>query len=118
MKNTNLYYAFSTVLVATLFFCESSFARSLEFLEEKTAFCYSQASLSKYLGHVRQRNIDGMNQLVHKGECSFVPDGQTYALTDYEKGRINTMNVIAFQKDDKTLWTFAALVQSVDMGQL
>ena len=105
-------------LFGTLIFSSVSFAKAVEFLEEKTAFCYSKDSLSKYLAHVRVRNIDGMNELVYSGECNFVPDGETYAIGDVEKSKINSMHVIAFQKDEKTLWTFKALVQSVQLGQL
>ena len=114
MKKTSICFA----LLSTLFFSSFSFAKSVEFLEEKTAYCYSEESLSKYLGHVRVRDIDGMNQLVYSGECNFVPDGETFALSEYEKTKINTMNVIAFEKDQKTLWTFEVLVQSVTLGQL
>lgn len=86
------------------------------FLEEKTAFCYSENSLSKYLGMARDRNIDGMNKLVLEGECDFVPDGKMIPLKNVRKKLMGPMPVVAFSQVNETLWTFQAFVQEVDMS--
>ena len=93
-------------------------AKPFHYLEEKTAYCYSAASLAKYLKLARIQNMDGLNQLVLKGKCDFVPDGQVYSLTDYRKTSIGSMPVISFEKDQKTLWTFKALVSTSQISDL
>ena len=93
-------------------------AGTLQYLEEKTAYCYSADSLAKYLRMAQVRNIEGMNQLVFKGECNFVPDGEVFSLADYRKDAIGNMPVIAFEKDQQTLWTFKALVSTSTIDKL
>jgi hypothetical protein len=93
-------------------------ANSLHYLEERTAYCYSSDSLAKYLHMAQARNIDGLNALVLKGECDFVPDGQVYSLTDFQKDAIGTMPVIAFERDDQTLWTFKAFMTTSEFNSL
>lgn len=105
-----------TLILASL--SHTASAQSIEYLEEKTAFCFSEASLTKYLSNAKNRNIDGMNNLVLEGKCGFVPDGQILSIHKPKKDRIGSMPVVSFQKDDKTLWTFQALVQKTDFGTL
>ena len=93
-------------------------AQPIEYLEETSAYCFSQASLSKYLNGAKHRNIDAMNALVLEGKCSFVPDGQILSIHKPRKNSIGSMPVVAFEKDDKTLWTFQALIQKTDFGTL
>ena len=101
-----------------LFISGSVFAQSFEYLEEKTAFCYSEQSLAKYLQMAKVRNIDGLNQLVIQGECNFVPDGEVMSLRDYKVHRIGTMPIVAFEKDSQELWTFHRFVQKSEIGSL
>ena len=93
-------------------------AQSIKFLEEKTAFCYSETALSKYLTFARKSNLDGMNELVLKGKCDFVPDGKVVRLTDYRIDSIGNMKVVEFEMDNLTVWTFNALVQTTDFSNL
>ena len=87
---------------------------SAHYLEEKSAFCYSQESLSQYLDAAKNSNIQSMNQLVLAGKCDFVPDGQVYQVGKYDNAKIGGTPIIAFNKDDTTLWTFKAFVNSVN----
>ena len=93
-------------------------AQPIRFLEEKTAFCYSELALARYLKFAEKRILDGLKQLIIKGKCDFVPDGEIVRLENY---RINTMGntkVVEFELEDQTVWTFNALVQSVDFSNL
>ena len=85
-------------------------AQPIKFLDEKTAFCYSEQALSKYLNFVKNHNLDVMNELVIKSKCDFVPDGEIVRLENY---RINTMGntkVVELELEDQTPWTFNALL--------
>jgi hypothetical protein len=93
-------------------------AQPVKFLEEKTAFCYSETALSKYLKFARKSNLDGMNKLVLKGKCDFVPDGEVVQLTDYRIDSIGKVKVVEFEMDNLTVWTFNALVQTTDFSNL
>lgn len=92
----------------------AAFAQQPKYLEEKSAFCYSQEALANYLKHAERLNLDGMNQLVLNGKCGFVPDGKKYTLTKYKSDIIGKMPVIQFTMDDNVFWTFKALLQSAD----
>jgi len=87
---------------------------SAQYLEEKSAFCYSQDSLSHYLDAAKVSDIQSMNELVLTGKCDFVPDGQVYQVGQFDSTKIGTTPVIAFNKDNTTLWTFKAFVNSVN----
>lgn len=90
----------------------------VKFLEEKTAYCYSEQSLAKYLDHASKRNIDGMNQLVLNGKCDFIPDGKVVLLKKYRVDSIGNTKIVQFSIDDKNCWTFLALVQTADFSNL
>lgn len=96
----------------------ASHAQSIKFLEEKTAFCYSETALSKYLEFAQKTNLDGMNELVLKGKCDFIPEGKVVRLTDYRMDSIGNMKVVEFEMDNLTVWTFNALVQTTDFSNL
>ena len=96
----------------------ASHAQSIKFLEEKTAFCYSVKALGKYLKFAKNRNLDGMNKLMLKGKCDFVPDGEIVRLTEYRIDSIDNMKVMEFEMDNLTVWTFNVLVQSTDFSNL
>ena len=96
----------------------ASHAQPVKFLEEKTAFCYSETALSKYLEFAQKSNLDGMNELVLKGKCDFVPDGKVVRLIDYRIDSIGNMKVVEFEMDNLTVWTFNALVQTTDFSNL
>ena len=93
-------------------------AEQIKFLEEKTAFCYTEKSLANYLKLAEKRDLVGMNQLIMKGECSFVPDGQVLLLKNYRIDVIANTKVVAFEMDNLTGWTFNALVQTADFSNL
>jgi len=88
------------------------------FLEPKTVFCYSEKSLAKYLDLAESRNFEGLNQLVLKGKCGFVPDGDIIRLKSYSNHEINDRPTIAFEKQEQTLWTFKALVKQISANDL
>ena len=96
----------------------SAQAQPVKFLEEKTAFCYSEQALSNYLNFAKNRNLDGMNKLVIKGKCDFVPDGEVVRLENYLIDSIGNTKIVEFEIEDQTAWTFNALVQSVDFSNL
>ena len=93
-------------------------AQIFKYLEEKTVFCFSEQSLERYLNHAKQRNLDGLNQLVINGECNFVPDGDTVRLTRFRKDQIEDMPIIVFEQGEQTLWTFQALVKNSESDNL
>lgn len=95
-----------------------AWADSVVFLEPKTVFCYSKQSLAKYLNLAESRNLDGLNQLVMKGKCGFVPDGNIIRLNDYSVRKINERPIIAFENQEQTLWTFKALVKQISASDL
>lgn len=106
-------------LVALFYvFVAAAQAQPIKFLEEKTAFCYSETALSKYLKFAQKRNLDGMNELVLKGKCDFVPDGKIVRLTDYRIDSIGNMKIVEFEMDNLSAWTFKALVQTTDFNNL
>lgn len=88
-------------------------ANSINYLDPKTAFCYSDNSLGRYLSFVQIRDINGLNRLVLAGECDFVPDDKIMPVTNYEEKKIGSMPVVSFRLEGKTLWTFKKLVQRV-----
>ena len=106
------------VTLILLFSVSVQAKQPIKFLEEKTAFCYSEQALSKYLKFVKKRNLDGMNKLVIKGKCDFVPDGEIVQLESYRINTIGNTKVVEFQLEDQTVWTFNALIQSVDFSNL
>lgn len=108
----------TTLMISLLLISSSAFAQSFEYLEEKTAFCYSEQSLAKYLQMAKVRNIDGLNQLVINGECNFVPDGEILSLNNYKNDSIGSMPIVAFEKDNQELWTFRTFVQKTEIGSL
>ena len=93
-------------------------AQPVKFLEEKTAFCYSEQALARYLKFAEKRDLDGLNQLVIKGKCDFVPDGEIVRLENYRIDTIGNTKVVEFEFEDQTVWTFNALMQSVDFSNL
>lgn len=93
-------------------------AQAVYFLEEKTAFCYSQEALGKYLHFASRHNINGMNELVLDGRCNFVPDGQVIHLKNYRIDAIGKTKIVEFNINDQKCWTLQALVQSADFGNL
>lgn len=93
-------------------------AQSIKFLEEKSAFCYSEKALARYLHFASKRNLDGMNSLVLDGQCAFVPDGEILRVKDYRIGSIGKMKIVEFEMNDQNIWTFNAFVQSADFSDL
>ena len=112
MMQKLIFVAFLTV------FSTIAQAQPIKFLEEKTAFCYSEKALSQYLTHAERRNLNGLNKLVLTGKCGFVPDGKVIRLTKYKSGTIGDMPIIRFKMNNNTCWTFQALVQTADFGNL
>jgi hypothetical protein len=95
-----------------------SHAQQIQFLEQKTAFCYSKKALAKYLNHAEQRNLDGMNNLVLNGKCGFVPDGEVVRLKKYEIKTIGKRPVVRFKMNNNVCWTPKVLVQTADFSNL
>jgi len=91
---------------------------SAQYLDAKSAFCYTQDSLSQYLDAAKKSDIDSMNKLVLSGKCDFVPDGQVFSLDHYSNTSIGSTPVISFNKDNVTLWTFKVFINTVafDVG--
>ena len=111
----------SLKLVAAIFFviiCGSVTAQPIKFLEEKTAFCFSEEALATYLQLASKRDFDGLNNLVLDGKCDFVPDGEIVRLNNYRVGSIGKMKVVEFEMNNQNIWTFNALVQSADFSDL
>ena len=109
------------LILVTLFLLFSTAVHAqkpIKFLEEKTAFCYSEQALARYLQHASQRNIQGMNNMVLSGKCDFVPDGKIVRLRDYRIDSIGDTKVVEFEMDNLTVWTFQALVQTTDFSNL
>jgi len=100
------------------FMCATAFAEPIKFLEEKTAFCYSEKALAKYLNFAAKRNMQGLNDLVKDGKCDFVPDGEIVRLENYRIGSIGKMKIVEFERDNQNLWTFNALVQTADFSDI
>lgn len=98
--------------------CGSVVAQPIKFLEEKTAFCYSEEALAKYLQFASKRNFDALNDLVLDGKCDFVPDGEIVRLNNYRTGSIGNMKTIEFEMNNQNIWTFGALVQTADFSDL
>ena len=113
MKSLTLYAIWLLVL-----FCGTALAQPIKFLEEKTAFCYSEKALAKYLHFASKRNFDELNKLVLNGKCDFVPDGEIVRLKDYRIGSIGKMKVVEFEMNNQNIWTFGALVQTADFSDL
>lgn len=107
-----------TTALITALLSSNVFAQSIKFLEEKTAFCYSEKALGKYLHYASKRNIEGMNSLMLKGKCDFVPDGEIVRLKNYRIDSIGKMKIVEFEKDNQVLWTINALVQSADFSDM
>ena len=91
-------------------------ANSVNYLDQKTAFCYSDKSLGRYLSFAQARNIDGLNKLVLNGECNFVPDGNIVHVDAYQEEKIGSMPVVSFVFNEKTLWTFRKFVQHTEFN--
>ena len=99
-------------IIFLLLVCGSANAQPIKFLEEKTAFCYTEKALTKYLHFASKRNMDALNKLVMKGKCDFVPDGEIVRLENYRISSIGKVKVVEFEMDNHNYWTFNALVQS------
>lgn len=95
--------------------CQAQFVM---FLEEKTAFCYSESALSKYYNFARKRKLEGMNMLVLNGKCDFVPDGEVIRLKNYQIETIGRMKAVEFKIDNIPVWTIKTLVQTTDFNNL
>ena len=93
-------------------------AQPIKFLEEKTAFCYSEKALAKYLQAASKRDIHGMNNLMLKGKCDFVPDGEIVHLKNYRIDEIGKMKIVEFEFKDQNLWTVKRLVQTADFSDM
>lgn len=102
----------STGVSLLLFMFSAANAQAIKFLEEKTAFCYTEKALATYLKYASTRDFDGLNNLVLKGKCDFVPDGEIIRLKNYRISSIGEMKVVEFEMDNHNYWTFNALVQS------
>ncbi len=113
MKSLNLFTAGFLLVI-----CGTAVAQPIKFLEEKTAFCYSEEALTRYLQFASKRNFDGLNDLVLDGKCDFVPDGEIVRLKNYRVGAIGDMKVVEFEMNNQNIWTFNALVQSADFSDL
>lgn len=110
-----------TIITAGLlivFLSGATYAQPVKFLEEKTAFCYSEQALAKYLHFASKRNFDGLNNLVLQGRCDFVPDGEVIRLNNYRISSIGKMKIVEFERNNQNLWTFNALVQTADFSDL
>ena len=101
-------------IIFLILVCSNASAQPIKFLEEKTAFCYSENSLAKYLQLASKRDFDGLNNLVIKGKCDFVPDGEVVRLKNYRISSIGEMKVVEFEMNNHNYWTFNALVQSAN----
>ena len=88
----------------------NNIAPSIEYLDENVVYCFTQASLGRYIDMADILDLDGMNYLVETGECSFVPDGRYLPLEKHESKIINSVPVIAVKAGDLTLWTFKKFV--------
>jgi hypothetical protein len=108
------------IILSLLLFAASACAQaeSIKFLEQKTAFCYSEQALTQYLAHAQQLNIEGMNKLVLNGHCEFVPDGEVIQLKQYKVKTIGDRQVVEFEMNNNTYWTPEALVQTTDFSNL
>ncbi|MCI0504889.1 MAG: hypothetical protein L0Z73_02145 [Gammaproteobacteria bacterium] len=93
-------------------------AQQIIFLEEKTAFCYSEKALASYLKFAQKRDLEGMNELALKGKCNFVPDGSVVLLKNYRMNTIGDTKVVEFEMDKQTVWTFNVLVQTANFNNL
>lgn len=113
---SNLLKGFSCL--AFLLVVQASHAQQIQFLEQKTAFCYSKQALAKYLKYAEQRNLDGMNELVLNGKCGFVPDGEVVQLKKYQIKTIGNRRVVRFKIDNNTCWTPKILIQTADFSNL
>lgn len=107
----------TTALIATLL-SSNVFAQPIKFLEEKTAFCYSEKALAKYLQAASKRDIHGMNNLMLKGKCDFVPDGEIVHLKNYRIEEIGKTKVVEFEFKDQNLWTVKRLVETADFSDM
>ncbi|MGD8558715.1 MAG: hypothetical protein PVF34_05870 [Gammaproteobacteria bacterium] len=105
-------------ILALMLMVPVSHAQQIQFLEQKTAFCYSKKALAKYLNHAEQRNLDGMNNLVLNGKCGFVPDGEVVRLKKYEIKTIGKRPVVRFKMNNNVCWTPKVLVQTADFSNL
>ena len=99
-------------IIFLILVCGSAYAQPVKFLEEKTAFCYSEKSLAEYLQFASVRDFKSLNKLVLKGKCDFVPDGEVIRLKNYRMSSIGEMKVVEFEMNNHNYWTFNALVQS------
>jgi hypothetical protein len=111
-------YQILSVHILLLSLISAAEAQPIKFLEEKTAFCYSEKALTKYLHFASKRNFDGLNNLVLNGKCDFVPDGEIVRVKDYRISSIGKMKVVEFEMNNQNIWTFNALVQTADFSDL
>lgn len=88
--------------------------KSIEYLDEKVVFCFSKDSLRAYINMLKVFDLDGMNNLVLKGKCNFIPNGEYLPLESYKSHTINSVPVIATKIEGITLWTFRKLVSEGD----
>lgn len=106
----------NSCLISLLLISGAVQANTTSYLDPKTAFCFSDESLGKYLAYAQARNITGLNKLVLAGECNFVPDGDYMQLGSYQEDKIGSMPVVSFELDRVTLWTFKKFVQNIDFN--
>ena len=101
-----------------LSFCVIAQAEDISYLEEKTVFCDSEYSLTKYLSMAKVRYWEGLNKLVADGECNFVPDGSIFRLKKVTTDSIEETPVIAFEQNNEILWTFKVFVKNSTTSDL
>jgi len=106
----------SCIVISLMLFSSLVQANGVSYLDPKTAFCYSDKSLGKYLKFAQARNIDGLNRLVLDGECNFVPDDNFVQMDKYEEEKIGSMPVVSFVLNQQTLWTFKKFIQSTEFN--
>jgi len=106
----------SCTVISLIMLSGLAHANSVTYLDQKTAFCYSDKSLGRYLSFAQARNIDGLNKLVLNGECNFVPDGNIVHMDKYKEQKIGSMSVVSFIVNKKTLWTFKKFVQRTEFN--
>ena len=107
---------YTVTAIIMLFISSIASANGVDYLDPKTAYCYSNDSLGKYLHFAQARNFDGLNKLVLDGECNFVPDGDFVHLDKYKDNKIGNMPVVSFELNQKTLWTFKKFVQRTEFN--
>jgi hypothetical protein len=55
------------------------------------------------LKFAKKRNLDGLNQLVVKGKCDFVPDGEIVRLENYRINSIGNTKVVELELEEQSV---------------